>query len=130
MLDTSNIIFTILFIIEMIIKLLGLGLKGYVRDKFNLFDGFIVIVSLIEIIHSYSGLGKATGSRGAIPAFRTFRLLRIFKLARSWTGLRDLLVTIGKTLKDISNFTVLMLLFIFIYSLVGMEFFVYRMIFN
>ena len=89
-----------------------------------------MIVSLIEIIVSNSGVDGGTGSNGAISAFRTFRLLRVFKLARSWTGLRNLLVTIGKTLKDISNFTVLLLLIMFIYTLVGMEFFAYKMRFD
>ena len=38
-----------MFLIEMILKLIGLGVKNYVLDRFNLFDGFIVIVSLIEL---------------------------------------------------------------------------------
>jgi voltage-dependent calcium channel L type alpha-1D len=36
----------------------------------------------------------------------------------------------GNTLKDVSTFSVLMLLFIFIYSLLGMEFFAYKVKFN
>lgn len=37
------------FTIEMIIKIIGLGLKGYLRDRMNTFDAVIVIASLIEI---------------------------------------------------------------------------------
>lgn len=61
--------------------------------------------------------------RGAISAFRAFRLLRIFKLAKSWTSLKLLLQTIVKSLKDISSFSVLLFLLMFIYILLGMEIF-------
>lgn len=36
--ENTNIVFTVIFVIEMIIKMIGLGPKGYVRDKFNIFD--------------------------------------------------------------------------------------------
>ena len=45
-----NIFFFTVFLIEMIIKITGLGPKGYIRDRMNIFDGTIVIVSAIEII--------------------------------------------------------------------------------
>ena len=45
-----NEIFTYLFIAEMLMKLLGMGFKEYARDRFNLFDAFIVVMSIIDII--------------------------------------------------------------------------------
>lgn len=45
---TANDIFSLIFTIEMIIKLLGLGLKSYVSDSFNVFDGTIVIMTAID----------------------------------------------------------------------------------
>ena len=47
--NIANIVFTIIFAIEMIIALIGLGLKGYISDGFNIFDGVIVIFSLLEL---------------------------------------------------------------------------------
>ena len=38
----------------MILKLVGMGFKGYVKDSFNIFDGVIVILSTVEIIVSRS----------------------------------------------------------------------------
>ena len=52
---------------------------------------------------------------------RAFRLLRIFKLAKSWRKFKYLLKTIGETLKDISTFSILLFLFIFTYTILGME---------
>ena len=38
------------FVIEMIIKLIGLGFKEYARDSFNVFDAVLVIISLIDFV--------------------------------------------------------------------------------
>lgn len=47
--ELANTIFTYCFLAEMIIKLLGLGVKDYARDGFNRFDAAIVILSMVEI---------------------------------------------------------------------------------
>lgn len=47
----------------------------------------------------------------------------MIKLARSWTELQDILRKIAKSLKDIFYFTFLLILFLFIMSLLGMELF-------
>lgn len=81
-LELINLILTYLFIAEMVIKLIGLGVKDYARDKFNIFDAIIVILSIVEMLIDAVSGSSATG--GAISAFRGVRLLRVFKLARSW----------------------------------------------
>jgi hypothetical protein len=116
------------FFAEMVIKMIGLGIKGYAEDKFNLFDCTVVVISIIDVVISELGLEYNAG--GAISALRAVRLLRVFKLARSWTSFRLLLEKMLITLKDIRNFSVLMLLFMFIYTLLGMELYAYRIIFN
>jgi voltage-dependent calcium channel L type alpha-1D len=58
-----------------------------------------------------------------MQAIRALRLLRVIKLARSWTKLQDILAKTVKSLKDISNFGVLLFLFLYIYALLGMEIF-------
>ena len=80
--NALNTFFTYCFLAEMIIRLAGLGVKEYVRDKFNVFDASIVLVSMIEIGLEELGVGMANA--GAFSAFRSIRLLRTFKLVRSW----------------------------------------------
>ena len=65
-----------------------------------------------------------------ITALRAFRLLRIFKLAKTWKRFELLLETMVSTLKDIASFSVLLFLFIFIFTLLGMELFAYKVKFN
>ena len=38
----------------MMLKMAGLGFKHYVRDKFNIFDSLIVLISLIDIVLHYA----------------------------------------------------------------------------
>ena len=47
--EMLNTFFTYCFLAEMVIKLLGLGVKEYTRDGFNLFDAAIVVLSMVEI---------------------------------------------------------------------------------
>lgn len=54
------------------------------------------------------------------------RLFRLFKLARTWTSFRKLLATIAATVAGIVNFVILLLLFMTISSLLGMELFAYE----
>jgi len=126
-LNLLNEIFSWFFLLEMIIKLLGLGPKAYFIQPFNQFDFLIVMVSTIEMAIGWAGVGL-TG--GAISALRSLRILRIFKLAKSWTSFRILLGQIVMSLEDIGYFSVLMALFMFIYTLLGMELYAYKVQFD
>ena len=108
-----NYFFTAMFAIEAGLKFIGLGLWNFIRDKFNIFDAVVVVTSLIE-------LGFSGGSGGGISALRAFRLFRIVKLARTMESLKLLIDSIAHTLAAIANFTILLGLFIYVYSLLGM----------
>lgn len=111
--NMSNSILTCIFAVEMVLKLFGLGIKEYVMDGFNDFDAIIVIIGILE----FANVGNK-----AILVLRAFRLLRIFKIIRSWVGLRKLLETVLSSLKSIANLGLLMCLLSFIYILIGMQF--------
>ena len=82
-LEVGNLVLTIVFAGEMILKMIGLGLREYFRDGFNIFDCLIVCIGLFEMLNIVDSEG--------ITVLRTFRLLRIFKIVKSWTTLRKLL---------------------------------------
>lgn len=85
---------------------------------------------MVDLVISVSQNGQQANSNSSISAFRAFRLLRIFKLVKSWKKFQDLIVTIMRSLKDVSNFGILLCLFIFIYTLLGMELFAYKVKFD
>uniref|UniRef100_A0A8C4PW99 Voltage-dependent T-type calcium channel subunit alpha n=1 Tax=Eptatretus burgeri TaxID=7764 RepID=A0A8C4PW99_EPTBU len=113
-LDISNMVFTCIFCLEMLIKILAYGLCGYIRNPYNVFDGIIVIISVWEIV------GQAGGG---LSVLRTFRLLRVLKLVRFMPALRRQLVVLMKTMDNMATFCMLLLLFIFIFSILGMHLF-------
>ncbi|GMF29773.1 unnamed protein product [Phytophthora lilii] len=121
-LEIVNFALSCVFVIEMVMKLFGLGLRQYSRDKFNLFDAFIVTMGLLEMIASPpSFMSSNPPKKGAVSALRSFRLFRVFKLARDWKSLRELLEMIARAVASITNFGVLLFLFIYIYALVGVQ---------
>ena len=85
MLFYTNLVLTMFFVVEMILKIFGFGIRDYIRDGFNIFDAIIIILGLLE----YTGVGSK-----AVTVLRSFRLLRVFKIVRSWSGLRKLLKTV------------------------------------
>ena len=50
LINLFNTIFTFIFTADLVFKMLGLGLKNYLMDRYNQFDLFIVILSLVELI--------------------------------------------------------------------------------
>lgn len=104
----------------MILKIIGLGFGNYVKDAYNLFDAVIVIISLIDwTISRIPGIDAGS----ALNAFRALRLLRMLKLSKSWKALAEILRKTATSLKDISNFSLLLILFMYIFALLGMELF-------
>ena len=84
------------------------------------FDGIIAIISLTELIVIHSVPTLSAGS-SSFSVFRSLRLFRIFKMAKSWKSLQSLLRTIVSSVYEIGNFATLLILFMVIYSLVGMQ---------
>ena len=61
-LNICNNYFTNIFIFELGVKLLGLGIKKYCADKLNYLDGFVVLISIFEIIYTASQDGANISS--------------------------------------------------------------------
>lgn len=121
LINRLNQMFSWIFTAEMIIKLLGLGIKEYVRDKFNLFDAFIVILSSVDNIMFYTMGGNASG--GGVIILRSIRLLRVFKLARNWKSLRVLISKMINTLPNLASFGLLLFVFLIVFVILGLQFF-------
>ena len=110
-LATLNYLFCGIFFMEMVLKLIAFGLVGYLADGFNVFDGFIVIVSSIELF-----IGGGSG----LVVLRTFRLVRVFKLARFLPTLQQQIAVMIATLSGVMSFLVLLFLYMFIFAVLGM----------
>ncbi|XP_068930637.1 voltage-dependent L-type calcium channel subunit alpha-1S isoform X1 [Petaurus breviceps papuanus] len=117
--DVANRVLLILFTIEMLMKMYGLGLRQYFMSVFNRFDCFVVCSGLIEIILVESGIMTPLG----ISVLRCIRLLRIFKITKYWTSLSNLVASLLNSVRSIASLLLLLFLFIIIFALLGMQLF-------
>jgi hypothetical protein len=115
----ANYAFTGIFTVEMAINIWGFGPRQYIRDSFNVLDAVVVIANLTEIF--VLEVFDTRTVRG-LSALRTIRLLRIFKMAKNWKELNRLLKTLLRSLESVANFTVVLFIFVFIYSVIGVQF--------
>ena len=118
-LSITNYVFITIFALELFFKVLVIDTKMFLKDRFNIFDGMVVIFSFVEIIIAQNSEGSGGSSIGALRAFRLFRLFKLFKVG----DLRVLLESITTTLGSMGNYTVLLGLYMYITSLLGMQFF-------
>uniref|UniRef100_A0AAX7V4J7 Sodium channel protein n=1 Tax=Astatotilapia calliptera TaxID=8154 RepID=A0AAX7V4J7_ASTCA len=114
MLSVGNLVFTGIFAGEMLFKLVAMDPYYYFQEAWNCFDGFIVTLSLVEL-----ALADVEG----LSVLRSFRLLRVFKLAKSWPTLNMLIKIIGNSVGALGNLTLVLAIIVFIFAVVGMQLF-------
>ncbi|XP_004625386.1 voltage-dependent L-type calcium channel subunit alpha-1S [Octodon degus] len=117
--DVANRVLLVLFTIEMLIKMYGLGLRQYFMSIFNRFDCFVVCSGILEILLVESGAMTPLG----ISVLRCIRLLRIFKITKYWTSLSNLVASLLNSIRSIASLLLLLFLFITIFALLGMQLF-------
>ncbi|XP_058166622.1 sodium channel protein para isoform X44 [Anopheles ziemanni] len=113
-LKSGNYFFTATFAIEASMKLIAMSPKYYFQEGWNIFDFIIVALSLLEL-----GLEGVQG----LSVLRSFRLLRVFKLAKSWPTLNLLISIMGRTMGALGNLTFVLCIIIFIFAVMGMQLF-------
>lgn len=80
-LSTLNLAFTYVFTADMVLKMFGMGVTEYLKDKMNVFDALIVSLSLFELLIFGNG-GSAISAFRSVRIFRIFRVLRMTRLIR------------------------------------------------
>eukprot|EP00049_Salpingoeca_infusionum_P016336 m.332650 g.332650 ORF g.332650 m.332650 type:complete len:1757 (-) comp16061_c1_seq5:1063-6333(-) len=111
--EAANIVFTVIFAVELALKLFALRFVGYFSDPFNAFDMLIVLLSIVDLLISFSGFSIV----------RSFRILRLFSLLRTFPSLRSQLNVMIKTLDNVMTFLLFLFLFVFIAAIAAMHFF-------
>ncbi|KAJ8383482.1 hypothetical protein AAFF_G00219990 [Aldrovandia affinis] len=114
MLSVGNLVFTGIFTAEMVFKLVAMDPYYYFQVGWNVFDSIIVTLSLVEL-----GLANVQG----LSVLRSFRLMRVFKLAKSWPTLNMLIKIIGNSVGALGNLTLVLAIIVFIFAVVGMQLF-------
>uniref|UniRef100_A0A673TQM7 Sodium channel protein n=1 Tax=Suricata suricatta TaxID=37032 RepID=A0A673TQM7_SURSU len=114
MLYTGNVVFTGIFMAEMVLKIIALDPYSYFSRGWNIFDSVVALLSFVDVM----------SSQKPSPLFLRFlRVLRVFKLAKSWPTLNTLIKIIGHSVGALGNLTVVLAIVVFIFSVVGMQLF-------
>ncbi|XP_075690003.1 voltage-dependent L-type calcium channel subunit alpha-1D isoform X2 [Rhinoderma darwinii] len=148
--DVMNMVFTAVFTVEMVLKLIAFKPKGYFSDAWNTFDSLIVIGSIVDVVlseadhyftdawNTFDALivvgsvvdiaitevnSSEDSARISITFFRLFRVMRLVKLLSRGEGIRTLLWTFIKSFQALPYVALLIAMLFFIYAVIGMQVF-------
>ena len=120
-LDIIDTIFTVIFTLEMMIKLVALGLyfedkDAYLKDAWNCMDGFIVIIGLV-------GKALVGYNLGWVRALRTLRVLSPLRVISRVPELKVVVNALFRSIPGLGNALLVALLFWLIFGILGMQLF-------
>ncbi|XP_033482972.1 calcium channel, voltage-dependent, L type, alpha 1D subunit, a isoform X6 [Epinephelus fuscoguttatus] len=131
--DILNMVFTAVFTVEMVLKLIAFKPRHYFADAWNTFDALIVVGSVVDIAITevnptetpqVDEQGNTEDSaRISITFFRLFRVMRLVKLLSRGEGIRTLLWTFIKSFQALPYVALLIAMLFFIYAVIGMQVF-------
>lgn len=112
-LELLNTIVLIVFIIEILVKIIAEGKKPwlYFADAWNIFDFIIVAAAFLPFGGS------------SIAILRLLRLLRVLKLIKALPKLQMLVGALLKSIPSMGYVSILLLLLFYIYAVAGVFFF-------
>jgi voltage-gated sodium channel len=109
LLNALNNVFLGIFVVELAIRLIGFGRRPgqFFRSGWNVFDFIVILASF------------APGLRENTTLLRLARLGRVLRIVRLLPDLRVLTIAIGRSIPGVMSLSVLALLVVFIYGMVG-----------
>ncbi|XP_073771745.1 calcium channel, voltage-dependent, L type, alpha 1D subunit, a isoform X24 [Danio rerio] len=120
--DILNMVFTAVFTVEMVLKLIAFKPRHYFTDAWNTFDALIVVGSVVDIAITEVN-NTEDSARISITFFRLFRVMRLVKLLSRGEGIRTLLWTFIKSFQALPYVALLIAMLFFIYAVIGMQVF-------
>lgn len=122
----GNFSMTVIFLVEMSIRIFGLGGRAFCSDPVNVFDGIVVSLTVIDTIVIRSlGLDRFA----PLSALRVLRLLALARLSNVWPDLSEVISIVIDSLPSIGRAAILLLFFVILGTLLGMQLFGFRLVF-
>uniref|UniRef100_A0A3P9K885 Voltage-dependent N-type calcium channel subunit alpha n=1 Tax=Oryzias latipes TaxID=8090 RepID=A0A3P9K885_ORYLA len=118
MLKYLNIVFTGLFTLECILKIIAFNPLNYLKEPWNVFDFVTVIGSITDILFT-----EINNKMINLSFLRLFRAARLIKLLRQGYTIRILLWTFVQSFKALPYVCLLIAMLFFIYAIIGMQVF-------
>uniref|UniRef100_A0A3Q2QKX1 Calcium channel, voltage-dependent, N type, alpha 1B subunit, a n=1 Tax=Fundulus heteroclitus TaxID=8078 RepID=A0A3Q2QKX1_FUNHE len=118
MLKYLNVVFTTLFSLECVLKIIAFGPLNYLKDAWNVFDFVTVLGSITDIL-----VTEIKDRLLNLSFLRLFRAARLIKLLRQGYTIRILLWTFVQSFKALPYVCLLIAMLFFIYAIIGMQVF-------
>lgn len=118
--------FIYVYIIEAILKIIGLGWSNYFHNNWNKFDLFIVFSGTVELVLMYSSHTNSLSQQ--IKYYRSFQIIRVLKVFRvikahkflkTFKGIEKLGQILRWSMNSILLALVLVILFLSIFAVIG-----------
>eukprot|EP00736_Rhodelphis_marinus_P000451 Rmarinus@m.3152 len=125
-LDITESVFTVLFFLEMVIKMGGYGAKTYFNETSNRVDCFIVFTTMAGLILQIANLGGQLKSVSSVRLIRLVRLTRAFRISRllnSVASVRKLLAAAFQSVLSVINVCVVIFFVLVIVSISAVHLF-------
>ena len=121
-----NVVFTLIFTVEMVLKLFAFGLSIYFSDSWCRFDCFVVVGSWADLVFTWLGVELFSSSLFRIIRISRVigRIGRIFKLlgdSKSTLGLDEVMVCLYQALPQLAYIGILVSLILFIFAVLAMN---------
>ncbi len=108
---TLDLIIVWIFVAELMLKIIGLGFKGYFSDRWNIFDFAIVVASLVFYTTPF------------VSVLRLIRVLRLLRMIPAIPALRKIIDSLMKSIPALTGILGLSMLIFSIYAIIGTTFF-------
>lgn len=108
---TLDLVIVWIFVAELILKIFGLGFRGYFSDRWNIFDFTIVIASLVFYTTPF------------VSVLRLIRVLRLLRMIPAIPALRKIIDSLMKSIPALTGILGLSMLIFSIYAIIGTTFF-------
>lgn len=128
-----DMIHTVLFTIEMLIKIIGLGffsnslkdpqLQPYIKSTWNTLDFFVVMSSLLELLMPLVTGGSGADSLKSLKALRALRALRPLRMVSKNEGMKLVVGALMTSIPSMTNVLLVCLLLLLILAIVGVNLF-------
>lgn len=120
--DKANLICSFIFLMEVVIRVIGIGWPIFFSYKSNVFDFVIAITCFGELL-----MNGVEMEEGAQELFETLRVFRVFKLAQIWGGLSSIITALSKSIVETFHFCIVLYIFMLIFTVMGQELFAHKL---
>ena len=127
-LNISNYVFNSIFMLEYVVKFIGLSPLVYYSDAFTYLDTVIIAFAILDMATPSNTDDEQLGSKKSVSSqlsflrvFRIFRVIRLTKILRRIKSMKMIIVSMKKALTSVSYIVCILVMFILIFELLGMS---------